>query len=66
MAVDVCRRREIAVSQPFLYVLQLYSVGKEQACAAVSEIMEPDPSKTMLFQKPRELSAQVIGLNKIS
>ena len=60
MSIDVGRCIEVTVSQPFLYTFKRDTACYKQTCAAMPEIMEPDLIKTMLRQKLRELTAQII------
>ncbi len=50
MTVDVRRGTDVAVSEPFLDLLQGDIVCQKQRCAAVPEIMETDLSQPVLLQ----------------
>ena len=54
MGVNVRRRGEVAVAEPFLNLLHGYSAGEHQRSAGVPEIVEPDPPHTVLLQERGE------------
>lgn len=51
MTVDIRRRCYVTVTEPFLYLFHRDSVCKQKGSAAMSQIMESYPSKTVLCKK---------------
>ena len=64
MRVNICRGREVTVSQPLLDLLHWNIVGKHQACAGVPEVMEADRPETVFPQKVPEAVRNVIRLDQ--
>ena len=62
MRVDVAGGADVAVTQPFLNVLQGHAVGVEQAGAGVAQIVEADAPQAVLLQEGREGLGQIAGL----
>ena len=51
MTIDVRCHLNVAVSHPFLHILEVAAVVQKQTGAAVSKLVKTDVRKTMLFQK---------------
>ena len=51
MTIDVCCHLNVAVSHPFLHVLEVAAVVQKQTGAAMSKLVKTDVRKTMFFQK---------------
>ena len=64
--IDVRRGRNIAVTEPFLYILQRYTVGVEQACAGMPQIVEAHMPEAVLLQKGLKLSGERVRRHQIS
>ena len=60
--VDVRRRAEIAVSQPFLNLLHRDTVGQQEAGAGVPKIMQTDDAQVVLLENPLEAVRQRVRL----
>ena len=50
MPIDVSGGLDVAVSHPFLYVLEGKTIVQQQACAAVTQVMEAYPWQSRPFQ----------------
>lgn len=66
MRVDVRRRAEIAVTEPFLDLLERYMIGQQKAGAAVAQIVEPDAAQTVPLQNKLEVPGKVFGADAIA
>ena len=55
MTIDVCCHLNIAVTHPFLYILEVAAVIQKQTGAAMTKLVKTNMRKTVLFQKVREL-----------
>ena len=64
MGVDVGGRSNIAVSEPFLDVLQRNAICVEQAGAAMPKIVEANLFHIVLFEKQIEMLGDEVGLDK--
>ena len=60
--VDIRRRAEIAVPQPFLNLLHRDAVGQQEAGAGVPKIMQTDDAQVVLFENPLEAVRQRVRL----
>ena len=61
MCVDIGCCREVTVSQPLLDLFHWNVVFQKQTSTAVSQIVEPDLTQTILVQKLRKGSGYVVG-----
>ena len=61
MGVDVGGHLDARVTKPFLDILQGEAHFDEQAGAGVPQLMETDVREIVLFQKPVESVADVVG-----
>lgn len=66
MRVDVRRRAEIAVAEPFLNLLERHMIGQQKAGAAVPQIVEPDAAKAVTLQRKLEVPGKVFGADAVS
>ena len=66
MSVYISRGAEIAVTEPFLYLLHLDSVCKKETGRAMTKIMETHMSETMFLQEFRKLTGDISGLHTFS
>ena len=60
MRVNICCGGEVTVSEPFLNLLHGDAVGEEKRGTAMTEIMKPNPAKTMTFEKLRKGLCKII------
>lgn len=63
MGIDICGGAEIAVSQPFLDLLEGHPICQQETGTAVSQIVETNPLESMLLQILREFGGQVVGVD---
>ena len=54
MGVNIAGGSDVTVTQPLLNVLERHTVGVEKGRAGVPEIVEPDATHPVLFQKFRK------------
>ena len=54
------------MTQPGLNILQTDTVGKQQAGAAVPQIVEPNPTHVVLLQKFGQLLCQIVRLHQLT
>ena len=66
MSVYIGGGAEIAVTEPFLYLLHLNSVFKKETCRAMTKIMERHMFETMFLQEFRKLTGDISGLHTFS
>ena len=66
MRVNVCRRREVTVTEPFLYLLYGNSVCQKQRGTAVSKIMKTDVSQSICFEQLRKAFGDIARLDDIA
>ena len=60
MTIDVCCHLNIAVTHPFLYILEVAAVIQKQTGAAMTKLVKTNMRKTVLFQKVRESFGNII------
>ena len=56
MTINVCCHLNIAVTHPFLYILEVAAVIQKQTGAAMTKLVKTNMRKTVLFQKVRVFS----------
>ena len=66
MGVYIGRGGNIAVSQPFLDILQRHAVGVQHAGTGVPQVVEADMPEALAIQKRLKLSRQRIGRDQFS
>ena len=66
MSVYIGCGAEIAVTEPFLYLLHLNSVCKKETCRAMTKIMERHMFETMFLQEFRKPTGDISGLHTFS
>ena len=59
MRIDVCRGRDVAVTEPFPELLHADVVGVQETGTAVTEIMKADPAQPVLFQKDGKVRCKI-------
>ena len=62
MTVNIRRRADITMTEPFLYLLHRDIVCKKQWCAAVSEVMEANMSQAVSLQNFAEVLCYRVGI----
>ena len=60
MTINVCCHLNIAVTHPFLYILEVAAVIQKQTGAAMTKLVKTNMRKTVLFQKVRESFGNII------
>ena len=66
MGVDVAGGADVAVTQPFLDVLEGYPISIKERCAGVPEVVEPDSPHPVFFQKLRECLREIPRLDPLA
>ena len=66
MSVNICRGREIAVTEPLLDLLHRNAICEHQVGARVPEIVKTNVPQSVGFQKLRKLLRHIVGLDKIT
>lgn len=66
MRVDVGCSGEIAVPQPFLYLLHGYATRQQQAGAAMPKIVKADSAKVIVPQQAGKTVRDIAGLDEIT
>jgi hypothetical protein len=65
MGVGIGGYREVAVSQPFFYLLKRYAVGEQKRGTTVAEIVKTHTAETVIFQKLGKLAGKVVRLDTV-
>ena len=66
MTVNIRRRADVTVTEPFLNLLHRYVIGKQQRRAAVPEIVKPNVPQTISFQNLAEILRNRVGIEDSS
>ena len=66
MAVNIRRRADITVTEPFLNLIHRDIIGKEQRCAAVSEIVKANVAQTVTLQNLAEVLCYCVRADNIT
>ena len=66
MCINVARRADVAVAEPFLNLFQAHSIGIEQAGAAMAQVVETDALHLVRYEEVRKMLAQKVGPNPLS
>ena len=66
MSIDIAGGADVTMTEPLLNLLQAYSIGIEEAGAAVAKVVKTDALHLMRDQKIREMLAQKVGPNPLS
>ena len=66
MAVDVCRGRDITMSQPLLDQLHLHALCDKERCAGVAQIVKTNVLHSVLTQDRGKAVAHVIGREQLA
>ena len=61
MAVDIARRTDVGMPEPFLDHLHRHLFRQQKRGAGVPEFVEADVLHAVFFQKQREMFGDVIG-----
>ena len=66
MAINVCGRADIRMSEPFLHFFQPTAVIDKQARAAMTKFVKANVRQVMLFENLSESVTDIIGSNRVT
>ena len=66
MCINVACSADVAVTEPFLNLLQAHAVGVKQACTAMAQVVKADALHIVRREKLREMLTQKVGPNPLS
>jgi len=66
MRIDICRCAEVGVPEPFLDLLQRNTICQQQACTAMSQIVEAHFFHPMPLDVLGEIACQIIRFHSLA
>ena len=65
MSIYICRGRKVTMSEPLLYLLHRYAIGKQQRSATVSEIVIAYMPQSVSFKQLWKCRSEILRRNKL-